>query len=174
MPADTDIGIDLKAVDFSRVLADKTDIGRVNPHRHEMAILTGVVHIEPATHLIVAYADTSPDDFWVRGHFPQKAVMPGVIMCEAAAQLCSYYSVSQKVVPTDRLLGLGGLEDTRFRGMVRPGERLVMVARGLRVTPRITKFAVNGFVPRSGGFDPAFESTVIGVILGKMEGATRA
>ena len=61
---------------------------------------------------------------------PGMPLMPGVIMCEAAAQLSSYYAVKNKLM--DGMMGFGGMEDIRFRGLVRPGDRFVIVTRLLK------------------------------------------
>ena len=42
----------------------------------------------PEQHLVVGYKDVRADEFWVRGHMPGNPLLPGVLMCEAAAQLC--------------------------------------------------------------------------------------
>ena len=62
---------------------------------------------------------------------PGMPLMPGVIMCEAAAQLASYYSVKHKLM--EGMVGFGGMESVRFRGVVRPGDRLIIVTRLLKV-----------------------------------------
>ena len=49
-------------------------------------------------------------------------------------------------VEPGHFLGLGGLEEVRFRGAVRPGDRLVIVGKGVRVHRRQTIFDVQGFV----------------------------
>jgi 3-hydroxyacyl-[acyl-carrier-protein] dehydratase len=169
MAADTEVGVPFGAVDFGRVLYAVEDIERVNPHRHEMRLLTAVVHVEEARHVVAGYADFSPAGFWVRGHFPNFPVVPGVLLCEAAAQLVNFYTVAYKKVPVNKLMGLGGLEEVRFRGMVRPGDRVAMITRGFRVSTRMTKFSVVGAVHRHGQFEPAFEAVVIGVPLMNLE-----
>ena len=109
MPADADLGVDLAVLDFARPVADISAIRDVNPHRFEMELLDGVVLVDKGRHLIVGYKDARPDEFWVRGHMPQYPLLPGVLMCEAAAQLSCYYVVSQGFVEADVLYGLGGL-----------------------------------------------------------------
>jgi 3-hydroxyacyl-[acyl-carrier-protein] dehydratase len=153
---------DPAAVDLSRVVADRDAIRRVNPQRFELEQLDAIVLLDPGRHFIVGYKDVRPDEFWVRGHFPRMALLPGVLMCEAAAQLCSYYAVTQKVieVATD-ILGFGGMEDVRFRGVVRPGDRLVLAAHGVRLKRRQSVFRVQGFV----GPAMVFHGDIIGVQL---------
>jgi 3-hydroxyacyl-[acyl-carrier-protein] dehydratase len=157
--------LDLAAIDFSNVLAGIDQIRAVNPHRHEFEMLTAVVHIDPARHIIVGYKDLTENEFWVRGHMPGFPLMPGVLMCEAAAQLCGYYYISQKIGDPGVLLGLGGLEETRFVRQVRPGERLVMLGTGVKIHRRLTKFRVVGTV----NGERTFETLVSGVPIGKLE-----
>lgn len=157
--------LDLASLDFSNPLAGIEQIRAVNPHRHEFEMITAIVHIDPVNHLIVGYKDLTEKEFWVRGHMPGFPLMPGVLMCEAAAQMCGYYYVSQRIGAPDVLLGLGGLDETRFVRQVRPGERLVMVGTGVKVHRRMTKFRVVGTV----NGEKAFETLVTGVPIGKLE-----
>ena len=76
---------------------------------------------------------------------PGMPLMPGVIMCEAAAQLASYYTQKYRLMKTS-VVGFGGLKDVRFRGVVRPGERFVVVARLLKVRSSILTCEFQCFV----------------------------
>jgi 3-hydroxyacyl-[acyl-carrier-protein] dehydratase len=152
-------------LDFSRPVADLAAIHAVNPHRHGMEMLTAIVLVDPPRKVIVGYKDVRPNEFWVPGHMPGFPLLPGVLMCEAAAQLCGYYVTSQKVVPEGSLMGLAGIDDARFTRAVRPGERLVVVGRAEKLHRRLNKFRVSGYVER----EKAFEALVSGVTLGKYE-----
>jgi 3-hydroxyacyl-[acyl-carrier-protein] dehydratase len=157
--------LDLASLDFSHPIAGIDEIRAINPQRHEFEMITGVVYLDPRAHVIVGYKDVGPDEFWVRGHMPGYPLMPGVLMCEAAAQLCAYYYVSQKIGDPDVLLGLGGIDDARFTRRVRPGERLILVGKGVKVHRRMTKFHVVGTVDG----EKVFEALVAGVPIGKFE-----
>ncbi len=124
--------VDPAALDLTRVIADLEEIRRYNPQRFEMEQLTAIVLEDPRQQLCVGYKDVTPDEFWVRGHMPGKPLMPGVIICEAAAQLSSYFVQKYDLMGCD-MIGLGGLEEVRFRGMVRPGDRLIIAAKLLKV-----------------------------------------
>ena len=151
--------------DFARPLAGIEEIRAANPHRHEFEMLTGIVHVDPSQKVIVGFKELRADDFWTRGHMPGFPLFPGVLMCEAAAQLCGYYYATQKIGDPGALLGLAGVDEARFIRTVRPGERLVMVATGLKVHRRLTRFRVVGQV----GAEKAFEAVITGVPLGKLE-----
>jgi 3-hydroxyacyl-[acyl-carrier-protein] dehydratase len=150
--------VDPSQFDFSKPCADLEAIRRVIPQRFEMEQLSAIVLLDPARQLIIGYKDVEPDAFWVRGHMPGYPLMPGVLMCEAAAQLCSYYVVTQGLLQGD-FIGFGGLENVRFRGLVRPGDRFVLVGKAVRVHRRQTIFNVQGFV----GSTMVFHGDVIGV-----------
>jgi 3-hydroxyacyl-[acyl-carrier-protein] dehydratase len=152
-------------LDLSRILADREAIRRVIPQRFEMEQLTAIVLVDPDKHLIVGYKDVRQDEFWVRGHMPDYPLLPGVLMCEAAAQLCSYYTVSQGLLKGD-FIGFGGMEDVRFRGIVRPGDRLVLVGKVMKLHRRQTIFDVQGFV----GTTMVFHANIIGVPMSRKEG----
>jgi 3-hydroxyacyl-[acyl-carrier-protein] dehydratase len=147
-------------LDFSRIVADQEAIRKVNPQRFEMEQLTAIVYVDPAQHLIAGYKDVGRDEFWIRGHMPGYPLLPGVLMCEAAAQLCAYYITTQGLMQGD-YIGFGGLENVRFRSTVRPGDRLVLIGKGIKMHPRQTIFNVQGFV----GSTMAFHADVIGVPL---------
>ena len=123
---------DVATLDLSNPIAGIEEIRAVNPHRFEFEMLTAVVLIDPARKLIVGYKDLGPDEFWARGHMPGFPLMPGVIMCEAAAQMCSFHAQRHNLLNAE-MVGFGGMDNVRFRGMVVPGDRLVIVAQKLQL-----------------------------------------
>ncbi len=152
--------VDPATIDTSRILVDREGIRQGNPQRFEMEQLTAIVSMDTAQHLIIGYKDIEPDEFWVRGHMPDYPLMPGVIICEAAAQLSSYYCHSIKLVESG-FIGFGGLEDVRFRGQVKPGDRLILVSKAVRVHRRQTVFETQGFVETN----MVYHGKIIGVPL---------
>lgn len=139
--------IDFAEFDPDRVIADTEEIRRYNPQRYEMEQLTAICHEDRQNNVIVGYKDLGPDEFWVRGHMPGVPIMPGVIMCEAAAQLASYYCRRYQLI--DGMVGFGGLENVRFRGLVRPGDRFVIAARLLKVRRSILTCEFQCFVQQN-------------------------
>ena len=119
-------------VDLAHVIAALETVRRYNRQRYEFEQLTASVFEDPERMVCVGYTDLTDDEFWVRGHLPGMPVMPGVMMCEAAAQLCSYYSAKLGYINDDQVLGFGGMEEIRFRETVRPGSRLVVMAEKVR------------------------------------------
>jgi len=137
---------DLETIDFSRVEFDIEAIRRVNPQRNQMEQLTCVVHVDTVHHGLVGYKDITEDEFWVPGHMPGFPLMPGVVMCEAAAQLAAFYACKYKLLGGD-FVGIGGMDEIRFRAPVFPNCRLVLMVRTTELRPkRRVKFDFQGVV----------------------------
>ena len=124
--------LDPSEYDLDTVVADIDEVRRYNRQRFEMEQLTAIVYDNIETFTCAGYKDMGPDEFWIRGHMPDMPIMPGVIMCEAAAQLASYFTQKHKLMETTAV-GFGGLQNVRFRGVVHPGERFVVVAKLLKI-----------------------------------------
>ena len=123
---------DLSKIDFNVIKADIEQIRKYNPQRFEMEQLTAIVYEDVEAGVCVGYKDLTPDEFWVRGHMPGMPLMPGVVMLEGAAQLCSYFVQKNDMLGAP-MIGFGGLEDVRFRDPVVPGERVVYIGKLKRV-----------------------------------------
>ncbi len=137
---------DYTQFDFDKPIFSIEDIRRVNPQRDEMEQLTGIVYVDTEKHGIVGFKDVTEREFWTRGHMPGYPIMPGVILCECAAQLAGYYARKFDMLAGD-FLGFGGMDDVRFRIPVLPPCRLILVAQLSSYRKgRRAEFAFQGFV----------------------------
>jgi 3-hydroxyacyl-[acyl-carrier-protein] dehydratase len=151
--------VDLSQIDLSKVEDNIEGIRKYNRQRYEMEMLTAVVKFDKEGGYVVAYKDAAPEEFWIRGHIPGRPLMPGVLICECAAQACSYFY--GRGSGQDRFLGFAGMEGVKFRGQVLPGDRLVMVAKMREMKSRLSTFDCQGFVKGQ----MVFEGTITGVAL---------
>lgn len=120
--------VDLSQVDFDHPVANLDDIRRYNPQRFEMEQLTAVVYVDEKEYACAGYKDVTDQEFWVRGHMPGLPLMPGVVMLESIAQLCSFVTQRYDLLGAE-MVGFGGLEDVRFRDPVLPGDRLIVMCK---------------------------------------------
>ncbi len=150
---------DLNNLDFNKPIVDIGAIRTVIPHRYEMEQLSGIVKFDPENKIIIGYKDIYPNEFWVRGHIPGRPLMPGVLMLEAAAQLCTYYY--KKTMQDDRFLGFGGIDKVKFRGKVIPGDKLILIAKNNELRSRRAIFDTQGVVDGK----LVFEGVIIGMVV---------
>ncbi|OOP57895.1 MAG: hypothetical protein AYP45_00825 [Candidatus Brocadia carolinensis] len=154
-----DILIDLSTLDLNKSAIDIETIRGVIPHRYEMEQLSGIINFDPDQKIIVGYKDVSDKEFWIRGHIPGRPLMPGVLMLEAAAQLCTYYY--KKTTQDDRFLGFGGIDRVKFRGKVVPGDKLILIAKNKELRSRRAIFDTQGVVDGK----LVFEAVIIGMVV---------
>jgi len=157
-----DLILDFSEYDVNHVVADIDEIRKYNRQRFEMEQLTAVCYFSTATSTAVGYKDLAHDEFWVRGHMPGTPLLPGVLTCEIAAQLSSYVAQKLQVLGRDATIGFGGLNDVRFRGVVVPGQRIVVVVKQTKVRKGVLVVSeFQAFVERS----LVAEGEVLGVAL---------
>ncbi|MCE5187096.1 MAG: beta-hydroxyacyl-ACP dehydratase [Planctomycetaceae bacterium] len=149
--------IDLTAIDLTRVEFGREEIAKVNPQSFEMCQLDGVIWHDLGKMLCLGYKDVTDHEFWHRGHIPGRPIMPGVIMVEAAAQVCSFFM--KRIYGLEGFIGFSGIEDTRFRDTVVPGDRLYLLAHINRVRSRQFWAQVQGVV----GDKMVFETAISGM-----------
>ncbi len=142
-----DFIVDPSSIDYENLVADIEEIRRHNRQRDAMEQLTAIVYDDAEANVCIGYRDLSAaGEFWHRGHMPELPLMPGVIMCEVAAQVCSFHSHKHDLLGCE-VMGFGGLDNVRFRGIVRPGDRLTVVCqitnvrRGRMIAARFQGFA---------------------------------
>jgi 3-hydroxyacyl-[acyl-carrier-protein] dehydratase len=123
---------DLSQIDLSSSpIFDKEAICKVNSQRFEMQQLDGILWYDKERFQVLGYKDVTENEFWIRGHIPGRALMPGVIMIEAAAQLSSFFV--KQVYDVRGFIGFAGIDSAKFRALVEPGHRLYLLGH-------ITKF----------------------------------
>lgn len=137
---------DLSTLDLSRDVISKDELHSLVPQRFEMQMLDGVCHYDAAAGLLVAYKDWGADAWWARGHIPGRPLMPGVLMIESAAQAATVLIKKTLGWKEERFIGLGGLNDVRFRGQIVPGCRVHYVSgAGVISGNRLAKYPAQAF-----------------------------
>ena len=127
------------------VILDVEQIKQLLPHRVPMLLVEKLADIVPRESA-TGYKAVSINEPWFMGHFPDKAVMPGVLIVEAMAQTAGalvVHSVSGKTGPAVYFLAI---EKARFRKPVVPGDLLRMPVRKLAQRGPVWKFAGQAFV----------------------------
>jgi len=143
--------VDLASIDMNAVEFDRDSIAEVNPQSYEMSQLDAIVWHDLPNMLCVGYKDVTDSEFWIRGHIPGRPIMPGVIMVEAAAQLCSFFM--KRIYGLNGFIGFSGIDSTKFRDTVVPGQRLYLLGHIHKVRSRQFSAKVQGVVDDKIVFD---------------------
>ncbi|MBN1517604.1 3-hydroxyacyl-ACP dehydratase FabZ [Candidatus Sumerlaeota bacterium] len=101
-------------------------IRSIIPHRYPFLLVDRVIELEPGKRAVGIKNVTVNEPFF-NGHFPQFRVMPGVLMVEAMAQLGGIVAKDEAGEGEKAKLGFfGGINNTRFKRPVTPGDQLRM------------------------------------------------
>jgi 3-hydroxyacyl-[acyl-carrier-protein] dehydratase len=135
--------LDPASIDLERVLDGRDGIRQWVPQRFEFEMLDAILHYDAEQQLAVASKELGGDDFWVRGHIPGRPLFPGVLMIESAAQLCCY--TFGRLQQERRFFAFGGVDAVRFRGTVKPGDRILLMARARKLRSNLGIFDTQAF-----------------------------
>lgn len=108
-------------------MMDVIEIRKLIPHRYPFLLVDRIVELEPNKR-IVGIKNVSINESFFQGHFPNKPIMPGVLICEAMAQVGAIFArrsdPSSDNDPWDKVFVLTGLDRVKFKHLVVPGDQL--------------------------------------------------
>jgi len=126
---------------------DINQIKQFLPHRYPMLLVDRVLHWESGK-TITAIKNVTANEEFFNGHFPNKPVMPGVLMIEAMAQaaaLLSFLTMGRKP-DANTLVYFLGIDNARFKRPVEPGDQLKLEVEIVKVTRGIWKYKARATV----------------------------
>jgi len=116
------------------------------PHRYPFLLIDRVDDYEESKFLIAVKNITVNEPFF-NGHFPATPIMPGVLIIEAMAQAAALLGcVSRPKAKEGTLYYLVGIDNTRFKTPVKPGDQLVLEVLFEKERRNIWKFAAKATV----------------------------
>ena len=126
---------------------NKIEIKKLLPHREPMLLIDELIEIkklESATGIV----NVKKDSFFVKGHFPDQPVMPGVLIVEAFGQTAAALTAHgiDKSTYENKLVFLMGIERARFRNPVIPDCKLYLKIQAIRSHGRVWKYKGQAFV----------------------------
>ena len=120
------------------------DIRRVMaalPHRYPMLLVDRVERIVPNVSITATKAVTINEGFF-QGHFPDRPIMPGVLIVEALAQAAGVLAVeSLGLAGSGKLVYFMGIDNAKFRTPVEPGVLLTLEVEFVQKRASVCKFA---------------------------------
>jgi 3-hydroxyacyl-[acyl-carrier-protein] dehydratase len=119
---------------------DVAEIQRMLPHRYPFLLIDRIVEYEPGKR-VLAYKNVSANEAFFQGHFPARAVMPGVLVIEALAQAGGVLTqLTHGGNAEGRLFYLVKIDNAKFSRMVVPGDRLDLEVNIRREIRNMTQY----------------------------------
>ncbi len=115
-------------------MKDALAIAAILPHRYPFLLVDRVIAIEPGRR-IVAVKNVTVNEPFFTGHFPNRPIMPGVLLCEAVVQaggLLAHESSTLETTSGRPLAMLTALDRVRFRHQVTPGDQVQLEVESVR------------------------------------------
>jgi 3-hydroxyacyl-[acyl-carrier-protein] dehydratase len=111
------------------------DIFKILPHRYPFLLIDRVIDLERMKSIVALKNVTITEPFFT-GHFPDKPIMPGVLIVEAIAQAGGLLLLTEVPNRDELLMVFTGIEKARFRRPVVPGDqlRIEVVVKAWRMT----------------------------------------
>lgn len=128
------------------------------PHRYPILLVDRVLEVEKGVR-IKALKNVSVNEPYFVGHFPQRPVMPGVLILEALAQAAALLSFATLDITLDdkTIYYFAGIDGARFKRPVEPGDQLILDVELSRAKAGIYKFKARAWV----GCDLAAEAELM-------------
>lgn len=119
---------------------DIHEILKYLPHRPPFLLVDRVIEIKEGESLVAIKNVTMNEPFFV-GHFPNRPVMPGVLIVEALAQAAGIlaYKTTNTLASDGVLYLFAGIDNARFRRVVEPGDQLRLEVKVIRAKREIWK-----------------------------------
>lgn len=124
-------------------MIDIKEILKLLPHRYPFLLVDRVTELEPGAKAVGIKNVTFNEPFF-QGHFPDKPVMPGVLIIEAMAQVAGILAFKSSSL--GRSVYFMSIDKVKFRKPVMPGDQLRSQVEVIHKRGNVWKFSANAFV----------------------------
>lgn len=115
------------------------------PHRYPFIMVDRILELEPGK-TITGLKNVTMGEPFFQGHFPGEPVMPGVLILEGMAQAGAVLAYVSTDSIEGKLVFFAGLDNVRFRKVVRPGDQLIFKLELTRQKSKVTKITGKAYV----------------------------
>jgi len=126
-------------------MLDVTEIMKLLPHRFPFLLVDRITEIDPGKK-IVGLKNVTMNEPFFPGHFPGHPVMPGVLIVEAMAQVAAILVYSSSDENKGKITYFVGIENTKFRKPVVPGDQLKLELEVIGIRRGIYTFSGKAYV----------------------------
>lgn len=131
-------------VEDKPISLDIMQIMEILPHRYPFLLVDRITECVPLKYS-KGYKNLTANEMFFNGHFPNNPIMPGVLQVEALAQTAAPIILTQEQFK-GKLALFAGVDNCRFKNVVRPGDRFDMEVELIKIKGPIAKCHAKGFV----------------------------
>ncbi|MGR3951412.1 MAG: 3-hydroxyacyl-ACP dehydratase FabZ [Chlamydia sp.] len=124
---------------------DIKNIVKILPHRYPFLLVDRITHIDVEEGSIVGLKTLTINEWFFQGHFPDAPIMPGVLILEALAQTGGIL-VHLRDGAKDKIAVLLGVTNAKFRYPARPGDVLILKAKGIHFSSKGGRVKAEAYV----------------------------
>lgn len=114
------------------------------PHRYPFLLVDKVVEFKEEK--VIAVKNVTYNENFFQGHYPEKPIMPGVLIIEALAQTGGFLMLNSSDLDDDSIPYFAGIDKAKFRKPVQPGDQLKLVCEVIKLKGRVAKVKAKAFV----------------------------
>jgi len=127
------------------MMLNSDEIKKYIPHRYPFLMVDKIIEIEKEKH-VVGVKNVSINENFFQGHFPQYAVMPGVLIIEGMAQTACVFASMELGKNSEVPVYFMGIDKAKFRRPVVPGDQLRYELKVIKRRGAIYRFQANAYV----------------------------
>jgi 3-hydroxyacyl-[acyl-carrier-protein] dehydratase len=137
----------MKTLDTSKnIVLDINEINRMLPHSYPFLLVDRVTNIELGV-AIEGLKNISMNEPQFTGHFPERPIMPGVMIIEAMAQVSGILAMkSLQNEGGNNIFFLASVDNAKFKKVVIPGDQLILKSQVDKKKNKIWKFSCTSYV----------------------------
>ena len=124
---------------------DINDISKMLPHSYPFLMIDRVDDFVVDKY-IEGYKNITFNEPYFTGHFPERPIMPGVMIVEALAQLSGILAMKSLPNAENNIFFLAGVSNAKFKKIVIPGDKLLLKSEVIKQKSKIWKFSCTSFV----------------------------
>jgi 3-hydroxyacyl-[acyl-carrier-protein] dehydratase len=138
----------MSTIEPGKTSLDVNEVMLLLPHRYPFLLIDKLIDIR-AGESAIGVKSVSYGEHFFQGHFPQKPVMPGVLIIEAMAQAAAAFtSYTEELDVENKIVLFMGVDKARFRRPVVPGDQIHILVKTVQRRPPVWRFqgdaTVNG------------------------------
>ncbi len=127
------------------MMLNSDEIKKYIPHRYPFLLVDKIIEMEKGKQ-VVGVKNVSINENFFQGHFPQYAVMPGVLIIEGMAQTACVFASMELEKNSESTVYFMGIDKAKFRRPVVPGDQLRYELKVIKKRGAIYRFQANAYV----------------------------